>query len=126
MGQGRDTRILRVSLVIKLIEVYVEPVLPWDFGKELLGTGNLSLVVVLSEPRDAVMFDHAGFFGKLEKPEGAIAIPGSAEAMKECFGGSTPSCTRHQENVQATSIFARHPSRIVPRSYNAAAFAPRQ
>ena len=74
MGQGRDAGMLGASLVIKLGEVYVESIFPWDLGEELFGTRNLSLVVLFSESGDGVVGDHARFLGELEKPKSAIVM----------------------------------------------------
>lgn len=62
----------RVSLIIQLIKVYVESVFPGDFGEKLLGTSNLSLMVLFREPGDVGVGDLAGFFGELKEPEGAM------------------------------------------------------
>lgn len=74
MGQGRDAAMHRVSLVIQLIKVYVEPIFPWDLGAQRLGTGNCSLVVLVRESRDVIVGDLAALPGKLKRPEGTMAI----------------------------------------------------
>lgn len=74
MGQGRDAAMHRVSQVIKLIKVYVEPIFPWDLGAQRLGTGNRSLVVLVREPRDVVVGYLAGLPRELKRPEGAMVI----------------------------------------------------
>lgn len=74
MGQGRDAAMHRVSLVIQLIKVYVEPIFPWDLGAQRLGTGNRSLVILVCEPRDVVVSYLAGLPRKLKRPEGTVAI----------------------------------------------------
>lgn len=120
VGQGRDTAMCRVSLIIQLIKVYVESVVPGDLGEKLLGTSNLSLVVLFREPRDVGVGDLAGFFGELKEPEGAMMTRMLAGCMKRHWKRLTPRRVSHQANVQATSVFAKHPSCVVLITHNAA------
>jgi hypothetical protein len=111
MGQGRNAGMDWVSLVIQLIEVDVEPIFPWNFGEELLGTGNLSLMVLFGEPRDIVMGNHAGFLGELKEPEGAIVMPWLAGAMKTCLTGPLQvQCGIKKTYKQRPSLPTIHPA----------------